>query len=96
MRKMACMSRPLALADPVPLTVAMLDREIVYAVHPLCRSSTLAHPITRVPDPPPRRAAGEAESMAQPTPSVLEQKFADVFRAGHPASLRCSSLTYAQ
>ena len=26
----------------------------------------------------------------------LEPKFADVFRARHPASLRCSSLTYAQ
>ena len=28
--------------------------------------------------------------------SVPNQRFADIFRAGHPASLRCSSLTYAQ
>ena len=31
MRKIACMSSPLALAEPVPFTFADLEGEIVYA-----------------------------------------------------------------
>jgi len=53
---------------------------------------------TYQPDACPLCAAGSTaiKPGSRVCASVPELKFADIFRPGHPASLRCSSLTYAQ